>query len=71
MKLKDFLRKNRGMQSVLAKHLGVSTGFINHISLGRRAVPIHHCLKIEEFTNGEVTRKDLRPDDWHLIWTDI
>ena len=29
------------------------------------------CLAIERATNGAVTRKDLRPDDFWLIWPDL
>jgi DNA-binding transcriptional regulator YdaS (Cro superfamily) len=28
-------------------------------------------VAIEQVTNGAVTRKDLRPDDWHLIWPEL
>ena len=27
--------------------------------------------QIEKLTNGAVTRKDLRPDDWHEIWPEL
>ncbi len=29
------------------------------------------CSAIEVFSNGEVTRKDLRPDDWSKIWLEL
>ncbi len=29
------------------------------------------CVAIERATNGAVTRRDLRPDDWHLIWPEL
>ena len=37
---------------------------------GRRPEP-RYCLAIERATEGAVTRRDLRPDDAHLIWPDI
>ncbi len=37
---------------------------------GRRPQP-RYCLAIERATSGAVTRRDLRPDDAHLIWPDI
>jgi DNA-binding transcriptional regulator YdaS (Cro superfamily) len=37
----------------------------------RGSVPVEHCLAIERATEGAVTRRDLRPDDAHLIWPDI
>lgn len=41
-----------------------------HGYAGRRPDPAN-CLAIERATNGVVTRRDLRPDDAHLIWPDI
>lgn len=29
------------------------------------------CTAIEVFSNGEITRKDLRPDDWSKIWLEL
>ncbi|EPI3744643.1 transcriptional regulator, partial [Neisseria gonorrhoeae] len=28
-------------------------------------------MQIEKLTGGAVNRKDLRPDDWHLIWPEL
>lgn len=38
---------------------------------GKRSLPIKHCAAIEQATNGKVTRKDLRPDDWAQIWPEL
>lgn len=37
---------------------------------GRRPSPVN-CVAIERATDAIVTRKDLRPDDWHLIWPEL
>lgn len=29
------------------------------------------CVAIERATGGKVTRADLRPKDWHLIWPEL
>ena len=34
-----------------------------------RGVPVEHCASVE--TELGVTRRDLRPDDWHLIWPEL
>ena len=34
-------------------------------------IPIKRCVQIELLTGGLVTRKDLRPDDWHEIWLEL
>mgnify|MGYP003407443700 CR=1 FL=1 len=30
-----------------------------------------NCTAIEQATDGAVTRRDLRPSDWHLIWPEL
>lgn len=37
---------------------------------GRKPSP-QYCLAIEQATNGAVTRSDLRPDDYWVIWPDL
>lgn len=37
----------------------------------RGQVPVAHCAAIEQATAAKVTRKDLRPDDWHVIWPEL
>lgn len=38
---------------------------------GKRELPVECCYTIEKATAGQVTRRDLRPDDWHLIWPEL
>jgi DNA-binding transcriptional regulator YdaS (Cro superfamily) len=58
-------------QSRLAKNLNVTPSTLNQWVKGVRPIPVVHCVAIEQATNGKVTRKDLRPDDWHLIWPEL
>lgn len=43
----------------------------------RKAVSVNQklgaeiCVSIEQASNGAVTRKDLRPDDWAQIWPEL
>ena len=67
MELKDFINA-RGIQAALARIVGVPPITISHWKTGARPVPAHRCIKIEEATNGAVTRKELRPKDWFIIW---
>ena len=30
-----------------------------------------NCVSIEQATKGAVTRRDLRPEDWHRIWPEL
>ena len=56
--------------SALAAAIGVSQSTPS-MWKARGSVPVEHCLAIERATGGAVTRRDLRPDDAHLIWPDI
>jgi DNA-binding transcriptional regulator YdaS (Cro superfamily) len=57
------------VRAQISSALGVSTQAItNWKSVG---VPAIHCLTIERATNGVVTRQELRPDDYWLIWPDL
>ena len=55
----------------LAAKLGVPPALVSQWRTGARPVPIDRCPAIERATNGAVTRRDLRPDDWHLIWPEL
>ena len=68
MKLAEYL-ESRGAQAELARALNVSPVLV-HQWATTRPVPIPRVLSIEKATNGEVTRQDLRPDDWQDIWPD-
>lgn len=60
-----------GSQTALAAVLGVSKGAVSQWKDEDRRVPAAHCVAIERETKGAVTRRDLRPDDCHLIWPDL
>ncbi|MER1940634.1 YdaS family helix-turn-helix protein [Castellaniella sp. FW104-16D08] len=68
MKLHTYLSQERGRAALLAKALSVKPPTISEWQRGVKRVPIARCLPIEQATQGLVTRADLRPDDWHLIW---
>lgn len=75
MQLANYFAENRGAQAELARALGIPQSLPSAWAAAdikkRRPVPIQHCLAIERATSGAVTRKDLRPDDWHLIWPEL
>lgn len=60
-----------GSYVALAKILGVTKSAVWQWKEDGRQPPIIHCYAIEQATNGAVTRKDLRPDDWHEIWPEL
>lgn len=55
----------------LAQRLDITPVLISQWRTGLRLVPIERCFAIEQATNGLVTRKDLRPSDWHRIWPEL
>lgn len=71
MTLHEYVKSGRGKQSGLAKDIGVSPSFIWQIVKGLKPVPLGLCAAIEQATNGIVSRRDLRPNDWQEIWPEM
>lgn len=64
-----------GNQAALARALGVTPVVVGqwlkpNVSTGR-AVPPKQCVRIEQLTEGKVTRRELRPEDWQAIWPEL
>ncbi|MGL4640598.1 MAG: transcriptional regulator [Shewanella sp.] len=70
MNLIDYL-KEEGAQASLASVLQKSPAQVWQWKEGIRPVPIDLCAQIEKATDGQVTRQELRPDDFWLIWPDL
>lgn len=64
-----------GSQRALAVALGVApvnvSQWVNPTTAKGRPVPPKQCVRIEALTDGTVTRRDLRPDDWQAIWPEL
>lgn len=60
-----------GGLTVLARILEVAPPTVHEWKVGKRPVPAARCLAIELATQGTVTRKQLRPDDWHKYWPEL
>lgn len=59
--------------ALLARQLGIHTVYLSQLASrqdGRLPSP-QLCVRIEQVTDGAVTRRDLRPGDWHLIWPEL
>lgn len=68
MNLLDYVSKQRGLRSSLARTLGVPFILVSQWALGKRQVPAERCPSIEEATNGMVTCEELRPDiNWSIL----
>ncbi len=71
MTLIEYITSGRGKQAQLARSLGVSPSFIWQLVRGLKPVPLNLCSAIELATGGHVSRSDLRPKDWYLIWPEL
>jgi DNA-binding transcriptional regulator YdaS (Cro superfamily) len=71
MNLAEYLANDERSGADLARALGVPEPLVSQWKKNRRPVPIERCADIERTTGGLVTRKDLRPDDWHRIWPEL
>jgi DNA-binding transcriptional regulator YdaS (Cro superfamily) len=73
MDLKTYLTdgKERGFSARFAEAIDVSPSFLSQMAAGSAPISPARCVQIEQASAGAVTRKDLRPDDWNLIWPEL
>ena len=57
-----FAGRKRGAKDGLAKELGITRTWMSQIISGRQVCSPELALNIERLTEGQVTRKDMRPD---------
>ena len=55
----------------LAAAIGVGQSAISNWRARGTVPDALMCSAIERVTNGTVTRRDLRPDDWQEIWPEL
>jgi len=51
--------------------LGTSYGYVRKATSAKQTPEPMRCVEIEKATAGQVTRRDLRPDDWDRIWPEL
>ncbi|MDL2200847.1 YdaS family helix-turn-helix protein [Halopseudomonas aestusnigri] len=66
--LLDWL-KSANDEDVLAT--GTTRGHLRQISYGYRPASPEVAARLESVTEGRITRKQLRPDDWAVIWPEL
>lgn len=72
MDLKTYLSElDRGGKSKFADSIGISISYLSQLSSGLASISPARCTSIEKATDGKVTRRDLRPDDWQEIWPEL
>jgi DNA-binding transcriptional regulator YdaS (Cro superfamily) len=72
MDLKTYLADlDRPAREALAGKCDTSLGHLNNVSYGYKPCGPLLAVLIETHTDGAVTRRDLRPDDWQAIWPEL
>ena len=69
MRLKEYFKAKRGNAKSLTEKLGVSKSYLSQMAVV--GVSPKRAVEIEFATDGAVTRRDLFPDDWRLIWPEL
>lgn len=71
MNIAQYLQKTGMTQAAFASAVGVTQSMAWQWISGRRPIPIERCVAIERVTNGDVSRAELRPEDWARIWPEL
>lgn len=71
MKFNEWINAERGRSLAIAQAVGVSPPVVSNWATGKKGIPLERCVQIERGTNGAVTRRDLRPNDWQKIWPEL
>jgi DNA-binding transcriptional regulator YdaS (Cro superfamily) len=73
MELSEYIRSLPGLpeREAFADAVGSSIGHLRNVGYGYRPCDPALALAIERFTRCQVTRAELRPDDYWLIWPDL
>lgn len=71
MDLKTYISAERGRGAALAAELGVSPSYLSQMASGTAPISPERCVEIEQKTLGVVSRKHLKPNDWHRTWPEL
>ena len=64
-------RLPKGHKTRLAAAMKVTAACISKIASGQIRISPAIAVRLEQITNGELNRKNLRPDDWEQIWPEL
>jgi DNA-binding transcriptional regulator YdaS (Cro superfamily) len=74
MKLRTYLDSlPRGGITDFATKSGISPIYLSQLAAGQdgRVPSAELCVVLERSSEKVVTRQELRPTDWHLIWPEL
>lgn len=58
-------------RAAFAPRVDSTLGHLNNVAYGFRPAAPDLCVRVERESEGAVTRRDLRPDDWGEIWPEL
>lgn len=71
-KLRAYLnRLNMAQREQFCFECQTSLGYLRKALSAKHRLGPALCTAVERATRGDVTRRDLRPDDWHVIWPEL
>lgn len=66
-----FASLERGKAAQIAKEMEVSPSYLSQMVAGTAPISPARAVLFEQLLGGAVTRKDIYPNDWHLIWPEL
>ena len=55
----------------LAQRCGIADAYLYQILSGRREASPELCVVVERESEKQITRQQLRPNDWRRIWPEL
>jgi DNA-binding transcriptional regulator YdaS (Cro superfamily) len=73
MDMHTFLKSlgNKQERGTFSIRCGTTLGHLQNVSYGFRPCSPQLAVAIEQESERAVTRKELLPDTWHLIWPEL
>lgn len=71
MNLQSYINAEKGNATRLVAALDIPLSYLSQMASGNRSTSPERALAIERFTDGVVSREELRPDDFWKIWPDL
>lgn len=71
MDIDTFLKLKTMTARRFAAETGMDQTFVHMIRRKIKPLPLKYAASVERVTGGLVTRKELFPDNWHLIWPEL
>ena len=69
--LQTWVREVRGRNLLLARALGIQPPTVSDWVIGKKRIPLDKVRPIETFTQGAVTRRHMRPNDYLIHWPEL